>query len=72
MQRTHIYLPNELNTELELTARLNHKSKAEVVREALQEGLKTLRPQKSSSAKALLEMVKEAKKFAGSGPKIYL
>ena len=69
MQRTHIYLPNELNTEIEFIAKLNRKSKAEVVREVLQQGLKKLRPQKSSSAKALLEMAREAKKFVGTGPK---
>lgn len=69
MQRTHVYLPNELNTEIELTARLSRKSKAEIIREALREGLKTVRPQKSSSTKILIEMVREAKKFAGTGPR---
>ena len=69
MQRTHIYLPDELNTEIEFTAKAQLKSKAEVIRVALQQGLKTLRPQKSQSAKALLDMAKEAKRFKGKAPK---
>lgn len=63
MQRTHVYLPDQLNTEIEFTARIQQKSKAEVIRTALERGLKTIRPKRSSSAKALLEMVKEAKKI---------
>ena len=69
MLRTHIYLPDQLNTEIEFTAKLKRKSKAEVIRAALEQGLKTIRPRRSSSTKALLEMVKEAKKFTGTGPK---
>lgn len=73
MQRTHVYLPEELNREIDNTARLQKKSKSEVIREALEKGLKATRPQKSSSAKALLEMALEAekiaKKFNIKGPK---
>lgn len=69
MQRTHIYLPDELNAEIEFTAKAARKSKAEIVRTALKQGLKAIRPQKSSSTKALLEMVKEVKRFTGTGPK---
>lgn len=69
MQRTHIYLPDELNTEIELTAKTQRKSKAEVIRAALKHGLKAIRPQRSSSTKALLEMAAEAKRFSGTGPK---
>lgn len=69
MQRTHIYLPDNLNTEIEFTAKAQRKSKAEVIRAALEQGIKVIRPPKSNSAKALLEMVKEAKKFSGTGPK---
>lgn len=69
MQRTHVYLPDELSQQIYSTAKLTRKSKAEVIRVALEYGLKTIRPPKSQSAKALLEMVKEARKFAGSGPK---
>lgn len=69
MLRTYIYLPEILNTEIENAARAQKKSKAEVIREALKHGMKVIRPQKSASAKALLDMVKHVKRFAGSGPK---
>lgn len=69
MQRTHIYLPDDLNTEIEFTARFQRKSKAEIIRTALEQGIKVIRPRRSSSTKALLKMVKEAKKFPGTGPK---
>lgn len=69
MQRTHVYLPNDLHTEIELTAKTQRKSKAEVIRAALEHGMKVIRPQRSNSTKALLEMAEEAKKFTGTGPK---
>ncbi len=69
MQRTHVYLPDELITEIEFTAKIQHKKKAEVIRTALEQGIKAIRPRRSSSTKALLEIAKEAKKFAGHGPK---
>lgn len=68
MQRTHVYLPDELNREIASTAKANRVSKAEVIREALEHGLKAVRPQKSQSAKALLEMAKKAEKLNVSGP----
>lgn len=68
MQRTHIYLPEELNREIDNAARTQKKSKSEVIREALEKGLKATRPQKSSSAKALLNMAEQAKQFPGTYP----
>lgn len=69
MQRTHIYLPEELNTEIEFTAKTQRKSKAEVIRAALEHGIKVIRPRRSNSAKVLLEIAKEAKKLNIKGPK---
>ena len=68
MQRTHIYLPEELNREIDYIARLEGKTKAEVTRKILEEGLKTIKPKKSSSAEALLKIAREAKKIKGTGP----
>jgi metal-responsive CopG/Arc/MetJ family transcriptional regulator len=69
MQRTHIYLPEELNREIDYIARLEGKTKAEVTRRILEEGLKVIQPQKSGSAKALLDIAKEAEKLNVSGPR---
>ncbi len=68
MYRTYIYLPEELASEIDRTARTQKKSKAEVIRQALINGFKTTNPQKSSSAKSLLEMAKKAEKLDVSGP----
>lgn len=69
MQRTHVYLPDKLNIEIGWTAKTQRKSKAEVIRTALEQGLIEMNGQKSNSAKTLLEMARQAKQFKGSGPK---
>jgi len=69
MQRTHIYLPEGLNREIGYLAKLQGKSKAEVTRRIMEEGLKVVKPQKSGSAKALLDIAKEAEKLNVSGPR---
>ena len=58
---------------LYLTAKYRRKAKAEIVREALQTGLKIMRP-KSHTAKALLEFAKKSAKITtkGSVPKDFV
>ncbi len=69
MQRTHIYLPEEINREIAYLARLKGKSKAEVTREILEKGLEIVEPRKSSSAQALVNIVKLAKKLHIKAPR---
>ena len=69
MQRTHIYLPEELNREIDYIAKLQGKTKAEITRKVLEEGLKTIKPKQSSSTEALLKIVREAKKIKGKAPR---
>lgn len=69
MLRTYIYLPEALNAEIEITARTQRKSKAEVIRDALTHGMKVVRPKRSASAKALVDIAKEAKQLNIQGPK---
>lgn len=68
MQRTHIYLPEEINREIDYIARILGKTKAEITRKILEEGLKVFKPQKSQSAKALLIFAKAASKFKSNAP----
>lgn len=68
MQRTYVYLPDELKNAIDSTAKTRHKSRAAVIREALENGLKIVRPQKSASAKTLLDIAEMAKKLKGTGP----
>jgi predicted DNA-binding protein len=69
MQRTHIYLPEEMNREISHLASLQGKSKAEITRRILSEGLKVVQPKKYSSAGALVNFAKEAEKLNVSGPR---
>lgn len=39
MLKTYLYIPDELNKKIEQTSKLNGKSKAEVIRIALEDGL---------------------------------
>ncbi len=43
MLKTYLYLPEELNRKIEKASHLNGKSKAEVIRIALEEGLESKR-----------------------------
>ena len=42
MQRTYVYLPDELIRQIEKVARLARKSKSEVIREALAKGIQAI------------------------------
>lgn len=64
MLRVNIYLTDELNKEIERQALISKKSKAEVVREALEKGLKKAQPK---SAQALLDFAKAAEKIPTKG-----
>ena len=66
MLRINIYIPEELNKRLSIIARSQGKVKAEVVRKAIEEGLKKIQP-KSSSAQALLDLAKLAEQIPTQG-----
>lgn len=69
MQRTHIYLPEEINREIAYLANRQGKSKAEITRNILEAGLKVVEPKKSSSAGVLVDIAKAAEKLNVSGPR---
>lgn len=66
MLRINIYIPEDLNQKLNFTAKYKRKAKAEVVREALEVGLREIQP-KSSTAKTLLTLAKMAEKVPTKG-----
>ena len=68
MQRTHIYLPEEIKREIDHIAKIQGKTKAEITRKVMEEGLKVMKPQKSQSAESLLHFSKGASKFTGNAP----
>jgi metal-responsive CopG/Arc/MetJ family transcriptional regulator len=68
MYRLHLYLPEQLKYKINSTAKLQKKSKAEVVREALEEGLKVIQPKsKPNSIQGLLDLAKMAEKIPTKG-----
>ena len=69
MYRTYVYLPEELKFEIEANALSQKKSKAEVIRKALESGLKKTHTRKPNSAAVLVKMAKMAEKLKGSAPK---
>lgn len=69
MMRTNVYIPEELNKQIDRVARFQKKSKATIIREALEEGMKEKNSVQAGSAKALLDMAKAAEKLDVSGPK---
>lgn len=68
MIRTFIYFPEELNKEIERLADSTNKSKALVIREALEEGLTSIKKHKTGGAEALLKIAELGKRINTRGP----
>lgn len=66
MLRINIYIPGDLNRKLDIVAKTKHQTKAETVRQALEEGLKAVAP-KSSTAQSLLKLAKMAEQIPTRG-----
>jgi metal-responsive CopG/Arc/MetJ family transcriptional regulator len=67
MLKTYLYIPQHLNEKINVIAKAQKKSKAEVIRQALERGLKEERGR--SGAEALLDLVKFAKEQKIKGPR---
>lgn len=66
MLRINTYIPEDLNKKLDFIAKFERKAKAEVIREALEVGLKKIQA-KSSTAQALLDFAKKAEQVPTKG-----
>lgn len=69
MLKTYLYIPEQLEEKLKLTAKTQKKSKAEVMREALREGIGALERKQAGGAEVLLKLAKMAKKYGVKGPR---
>lgn len=69
MYRMHILLPDELKSQIAVAAMAAGERKAEVVRKALQQGLKAYQPSRSLSAAHLLTLADQARSTPGKGPR---
>lgn len=69
MLKTYLYVPEELEQKISLTARNQNKSKAEVIRQALEKGIVTVQQQGTASAQALLKIAEIGRQNNINGPK---
>lgn len=68
MIRTYIYYPKELDEQIVRFATTAKKSKAMVIREALEEGLVSLSGYKTGGVEALLKIAELGKRINATGP----
>lgn len=66
MQRISVYIPDDTKKRINLVARAKSKAESEIIRAALEEGLEKIHS-KSTSAQALLDLVKMAEKIPTRG-----
>ena len=69
MLKTYLYIPEDLERKIKVTAETQNKSKAEVIRQALKEGLEAIDRKKVGGAEVLLELAEYAKKHNVKGPR---
>jgi hypothetical protein len=69
MLKTYLYLPDQLNQRIYLLAKTQNKSKAEVIRLALENGINAVSQQNSASASILLKLANLGKQNNLQGPK---
>lgn len=63
MLKTYLYVPEELNLAIINLAKAQKISKAEVLREALSQGVASIKRQNMRSAQALLDLAKMAEQI---------
>lgn len=69
MLRSYVYLPEELGRKIKQTAKLQKKSKAEVIRQALEKGIASMQREPGESLEVLLEIARLGEKYTITGPK---
>ncbi len=68
MIRTQVYLPQQLSQTLDLVAKREKKPKAQIIREALDDGIRK-RVNTGNAGQALLELAELGKKLHVMSPK---
>ena len=69
MLKTYLYIPEQLEEKINLTAQNQNKSKAEVLRQALEKGIAVVSQQGTASAQALFRIAEVGEKHQPQGPK---
>ena len=69
MLKTYLYIPDYLEKQINQTVQAQKKSKAEVLRQALEKGIAAVQHQGTASAQTLLKLRELGKKYDLRGPK---
>ena len=69
MLKTYLYIPDDLGRHIVNTALTQKKSKAAVMRQALEKGIVAMQRQGAASAQALLRIADVGEKYNPQGPK---
>lgn len=69
MLKTYLYIPDHLEGKIVQTAQNQNKSKAEIIRQALEKGIAVISHQGTISAQALLRIAEVGEKYHPKGPK---
>mgnify|MGYP001618200488 CR=1 FL=1 len=69
MLKTYLYVPDELNREINLLVKMQKASKAEVIRLVLKAGVAQIKNKKTGGAEILLKLAEMGKKIRAKGPK---
>lgn len=69
MLRTYVYLPEELGQKIKRAAKLQKKSRAEIMRQALEKGIASIYREQGASLEVLLKIARLGEKYTVAGPK---
>ena len=69
MLRTYLYIPDNLEKQINQVVQAQKKSKAEVLRQALEKGIAAVQQQGTASARTLLKLAELGKRSGFRGPK---
>ena len=69
MLKTYLYIPEQLEKKIVYTAKTQKKSKAEIIRRALEKGIIIVQQQNTASAQVLLKLTELGKKYKIQGSK---
>lgn len=69
MLKTYLYIPDDLNERISRAANAQKKSKAEVIRKALEKGIGKDEPGKNAGVELLFQLEQLGKKLKLKGPK---
>lgn len=69
MLKTYLYIPDHLEDRINRVVKTQKKSKAEVMRQALEKGISAVQQQGTASAQVLLKIAELGKKYKVKGPK---